>query len=334
MRFVNTTGQTLPTGTISVFGAGGFTGETSLDRLKPGERRFLQIGNDLDGGVTLEKELRREESKRVTLEGDHLSEHFLRTTDEVWTLENRGGSPRTFYVALAADKNAKVTGVDRVDFDEAASQPIVVFDVKSNERAKRSFTVVEGLSRALTLDDLTEKTLRALLQKTTIPASELATLQQALPRAQALEAARAQVTSAERAAGAAQGRPRTPPPRSRRARRRHRVRRRGDRRCAAREARRGSGGSRRRRARKQGRSREDPRRPTRCAPRGAREVGRSPHGLTTSPLESRFDCGQEPGRGGGSPGHRGPHRSLAASTFAASALADRGFAWPQRAITF
>ena len=55
IRFVNGTGQTLPPGTLAVFGGGGFTGETSLDRLKPGERRFLEIGNDLDAEVTEKK---------------------------------------------------------------------------------------------------------------------------------------------------------------------------------------------------------------------------------------------------------------------------------------
>jgi hypothetical protein len=204
VRFVNSTGQTLPTGTISVFGAGGFTGETSLDRLKPGERRFLQIGNDLDTEVTRGKVQRREDSKRLTFEGDRLNEHFLRTTEETWELENRAASARTLYVALAADKNAKVTGVDRMDFDEAKSQPVVVFDVKAKDKTSRTFTVVEGLSRGLSLDGVTEKVVRSLTQKATIPAAETAVLQQALGRVQALEAARAQITDAERAVHDAQ----------------------------------------------------------------------------------------------------------------------------------
>jgi hypothetical protein len=204
VRFVNTTGQTLPTGTVAVFGAGGFAGETSLDRLKPGERRLLQIGNDLDAQLTRKKAQQREESKRLTFDNDEVSEHFLRTTDETWELENRGGATRTFYAILAADRNAKVTGVDRVDFDEAARQPVVVFNVKAKEKATRSFTVVEGLSRGFSLDNLNEKTLRALTQKPTIPASELAVLEQALPRVRALEAERAEVDAADRATSVAQ----------------------------------------------------------------------------------------------------------------------------------
>ena len=55
VRFRNSTGQTLPAGTLAVFAAGGFAGEAALDRLKPGERRFVQFGNELDAEVTEKK---------------------------------------------------------------------------------------------------------------------------------------------------------------------------------------------------------------------------------------------------------------------------------------
>jgi len=204
VRFVNTTGQTLPTGTVTVFGAGGFSGETSLDRLKPGERRFLQIGNDLDGEVTRTSAQHREESKRVTFDGDHLKEHFLRTTEETWQLENRGTGGRTFYVMVSADANAKVTGVDRVDFDETSARPVVVFNVKPKEKGQRKFTVVEGLSRAFSAENLTEKTIRTLADKSTLPPSEVAVLLQALPFVRALEAGHREVTAADHATEVAQ----------------------------------------------------------------------------------------------------------------------------------
>ena len=48
VRFVNSTSQTLPAGTLAFFADGGFAGESALARLKPGERRFLTYGADLD----------------------------------------------------------------------------------------------------------------------------------------------------------------------------------------------------------------------------------------------------------------------------------------------
>jgi len=204
VRFVNGTGQTLPAGTLSLYGDGGFLGETTLDRLKPGERRFLQVGNDLDVEVTQKKTSRHEVAKRLTFADGVLYEHFLRTTDATWEVENRGGSTRTFYVALSADRNATVTGADRLDFDEATSRPVVVFDVKAKQKTSRTFSVVEGLSRNHDADSLTEKAVRALLDKTTIPGAELGVLLRALPRVQALEAGRVAVSAAEHAATVAQ----------------------------------------------------------------------------------------------------------------------------------
>lgn len=198
VRFVNATGQTLPTGTLSVFGAGGFSGETSLDRLKPGERRFLQIGNDLDTEVVTKKSDRKEEPKRLTFGRDRLEEHFLATTTSTWELENRGTTARTVYVGLSADKNATVTGTDRVDFDEATSKPVVIFDAPPKSKKERTFVVTEGLSRATGIDSLTAKHVKELLAKTTIPAAELAVLTQAEPRIRALEAEHAKVTEADK----------------------------------------------------------------------------------------------------------------------------------------
>ena len=48
VRLQNNTRQTLPVGTLAVFAEGGLAGETTLDRLKPGEKRFVQYGVDLD----------------------------------------------------------------------------------------------------------------------------------------------------------------------------------------------------------------------------------------------------------------------------------------------
>ncbi len=205
VRFVNTTGQTLPAGTISVFGSGGFVGETALDRLKPGERRVLQIGNDLDAEVVTKTIHRSEESKRITFGNDQFEEHFLATTKQSWELENRGGSARTIYVALAVDKNATVTGTDRVDFDEVTSRPFVVFEAPAKSKSLRPFVVTEGLERSTGLDGLTGKIVRDLLAKTTIPATELAILAQAEPRIRALEAEHARMADADKTAATVEG---------------------------------------------------------------------------------------------------------------------------------
>jgi hypothetical protein len=183
VRFSNSTGQTLPAGTLAVFAAGGFAGEGALDRLKPDERRFVQFGNELDAEVTETKSTSSEEPKRLTFSQGRLEEHFLRTSRLTWELENRSTAARAFYVGLAVDRNTTIKGVDGVDFDE---------------KGTRAFEVVEGLSRSTRFDVLTEKQLRELAATSSLPAAEAAVAGEAAAKARDAEGAARQVEAASK----------------------------------------------------------------------------------------------------------------------------------------
>lgn len=189
VRFSNTTGQTLPAGTLAVFAGGGFTGEGALDRLKPGERRFVQFGNELDAEVSEKKVTYAEEPKRLTFAHGRLEEHFLRVAKRSWELENRGTTPRAFYVGLDVQKNSSIKGADALDFDEDRGRPVVIFRQAAKQKAVRAFEVTEGLSRAFRADSLTEKELKEITAHGGLPAAELAVANEALPKVRELEAA-------------------------------------------------------------------------------------------------------------------------------------------------
>ncbi|HEY8087356.1 MAG TPA: DUF4139 domain-containing protein, partial [Polyangiaceae bacterium] len=91
VRFLNSTTQTLPAGTIALFGGGGFAGESSLARLKPGERRFVTYGADLDVELQVREHRATDQAKKLVWEpsGERLEEHYLRTSDFTYSVENR-----------------------------------------------------------------------------------------------------------------------------------------------------------------------------------------------------------------------------------------------------
>lgn len=198
VRFGNTTGQTLPAGTLAVFAAGGFAGEAALDRLKPGERRFVQFGNELDAEVSEKKVTAVEVSKRLTFDQDRFEEHFLRTSKITYELENRAATPRAFYVGLAMDRNATITGTDSVDFDEANARPVAVFRLKAKDKPSRTFDVTEGLSRVTTFGAITEKQLREIALHASLPAPELAIATEAAARMKDAAAAAKSVEGAKK----------------------------------------------------------------------------------------------------------------------------------------
>jgi hypothetical protein len=150
VRFVNSTSQTLPAGTIAFFSDGGFAGEATLTRLKPGERKFLTYGLDLDVELREKNPRATEATKRLVWRkaSDTLEEHYLRTRDVTYAIENRSGQARKVALETAIAWNATLTGADKVDFDDASSHPIATFDIAGKTSAERAVHSVEGLERS------------------------------------------------------------------------------------------------------------------------------------------------------------------------------------------
>lgn len=186
-RLANSTRQTLPAGTLAVFDAGGLAGETALDRLKPGERRFLQYGVDLDVELTRVREQSREEPQRLVFDKDMFEEHFLRRRDTLYRVENRAGQARTLYVQLGLQQNAQIQGSDRIEFDTAKSSSLAIFEVPPQSRQERPISTVEGLVTRTGYQSLSAARLTQLAAVSTLPAAERTIVGEAALRQKELE---------------------------------------------------------------------------------------------------------------------------------------------------
>lgn len=185
LRFTNTTGQTLPAGTVAIFADGGFAGESALDRLKPGQSRMVGFGMDLDIEIHDYREEITDDTKRVTWDGRVLAKHFLRTRKVTLELENRSGRDRAVVVRFSLHRNAKVEGVDAVQIDPVTEQPQLLFQSAPKSRVKRPFSAVEGLSSQHDLGHITREVIDALLAAEGLPAGERASLKEAAIKASA-----------------------------------------------------------------------------------------------------------------------------------------------------
>jgi hypothetical protein len=196
LRMVNPTGQTLPSGTLAVFGSGGFVGESQLTRTKPGERRLLLVGTDIDAELEETRVSSVEDVKRVTVESDRLEVHFLLTTVRLLALKNRAGMDKTLALAIPAGKNAKVSGADSVELDEENDRTLALLKIGASSRATRTLTLVEGLSRQTHLAALTEKMLRDLAATPGLPPGEQTALVDGATQLHEAEAADANARAA------------------------------------------------------------------------------------------------------------------------------------------
>ena len=196
MRFVNDTQQTLPPGTMSFFSDGGFSGESAIDRMRPAERRFLTFGADLDVEATQALHQATDEVQRVTFSGDELKEHFLHTTDSDWTVENRSGLPRTVYVGLNLDRNAKLIGADSLDFDTQSGKALAVFHVPPRQSLKRKTISTEGLSRNTRFIGLSAKWFTDAAALATLAPADKTILAEAGPKQKEVEDAQLHLAEA------------------------------------------------------------------------------------------------------------------------------------------
>ena len=196
-RFVNSTSQTLPVGTLAVFADGGFAGESAIDRMKPGERRFIQFGVDLDVELAVTKSHVTEATKRITFEHDVVTEHYLRTTETDYAIENRSARARAVYLALALASNAKVTGTDATDYDATSSTPVAVFRVAARKKDERHTTSVEGLTRRTPLAALGSERLTALAASADLAPADKSIALEAAQRMKELEETRKNAAQAK-----------------------------------------------------------------------------------------------------------------------------------------
>jgi hypothetical protein len=184
VRFVNSTSQTLPAGTLALFADGGFAGESSLARIKPGERRFMTYGADLDVELRGLDTRATEETKRLLWDRSNrrVEEHYLRTSDFTYAIENRSGHSRSVVLVMQLDRNATLTGPDSVDFDADGGRPLAVFAVEAKKTVERRAHAVEGLARATPVGSLTAASLTVMATSASLEAGARATVTEAAAR--------------------------------------------------------------------------------------------------------------------------------------------------------
>ena len=147
VHVTNHSRQTMPAGPIAVFAAGGFAGETTLPRTKPGQARILQFGFDQDSEIHRRATHTSEAVVHLRSYAGGLEEHYLRVRKISYELVNRSGTPRHLYLALDVSNKGNVRGADGLIFDEQSHRAVAVFVIKGMTRKKQQLVVSEGLVR-------------------------------------------------------------------------------------------------------------------------------------------------------------------------------------------
>jgi len=190
VRFVNQTKQTLPPGIISFFSDGGFSGESALPRLRPGEHKIVTFGDDLDVEVTTKNHKAQEAAQKVVYQGQVLEEHYVRTTTADYVVKNDATRPRHVAIAIRIANNGRIDGADRVDYDDTRSLPLAVVDMAPKRTLSRPISTKEGLVRRSGLDALDAAKLEKLSREASLSAFEKQVMAEAAAKAKPYEQAK------------------------------------------------------------------------------------------------------------------------------------------------
>jgi hypothetical protein len=161
MRLKNTSPLTLEDGAITVIDSDAYAGEALLQRLKPGETRFVSFALDLGTLVTARLKRGREPVFMVRAVGGILEIHYHQTEEKVYTLTNQTDHPRIVYVEHPIRGNWELTKESREPSSktpsfyrfkvEIAPRQKVELSVEERQASYENFTVMNLTSHDIEL---------------------------------------------------------------------------------------------------------------------------------------------------------------------------------------
>ncbi|MGV3619562.1 MAG: hypothetical protein ACO1OB_02025 [Archangium sp.] len=169
VRLENTTQLTLEGGTLSVFADGAYSGETQIDRVKPGEVRVLRHGEDLDLEVVRSQRREEGDPRKVRIVGSEGSRalEVTRVDKLVHRVEftSRTDAVRTVLVELAEARYRVTAGGDE---DVRSPNQPRYGRITVEPRASKTVDLVEegAVVERIPATSLTSQRLTALLGHT------------------------------------------------------------------------------------------------------------------------------------------------------------------------
>ncbi len=147
VRIENTTGLTLEGGPLTVLEGETYAGESPLETLKPGEKRYVAYAVDLGVKATTKLDSRRERVHRVAFVRGTMISRYEEIERKTYSFDNKDDAPRTVVIEhprrngyrLRAPDAAFETELDRYRFrvEIAAATPAVIVVEESLEREGR-----------------------------------------------------------------------------------------------------------------------------------------------------------------------------------------------------
>lgn len=173
----NTSPLTLEDGALTVLDGDAYAGESLLERLKPGEERFISFAVDLATLVTTNKEKDREPVFLVRVAEGTFQAHYYEAEKKIYTITNQTEKPRVVYVEHPLREGWRLT--DETPKPVEKTQNAYRFRVEVPARQKLELEIGEhrALMDRYAISNLTPRDLELFVSRRYLDESSRAALE-------------------------------------------------------------------------------------------------------------------------------------------------------------
>jgi hypothetical protein len=180
LRLKNTSSLTLESGALTVMDGNAYVGEALMERLKPGEERFISYALDLGTLVTTESKDDREPVFLVRAINGTFQTHYYQAKKKTYVLTNQTDQPKTIYLEHPIEEGWALSGQTAKPIEKTAT--VYRFRVDIGPRATVQFPVTtrRALMESYALSNLTPGNVELFVSRRYIDDTTRAALQHIL----------------------------------------------------------------------------------------------------------------------------------------------------------
>jgi hypothetical protein len=200
IKLKNTSQLTLEGGSLTVVDGDAYAGEALMERLKPGEERFISFALDLGTLVAARSKGDREPTFMVRVVNGVLQAHYYQTETKTYTVTNQTDKPRTLYVEHPLRTNWSLAPDVPKPIDRTARFYRFRLELKPRETIELPITERRALMDTYSVSNITPRDIQLFISRRYIDQATQAALEKILETKSKLASLDARVSEADREA--------------------------------------------------------------------------------------------------------------------------------------
>jgi hypothetical protein len=200
LRLKNTSQLTLEGGALTVLEGDAYAGEALMERLKPGEERFISFALDLGTLVTRRDKTDHQPAFRIRVVNGVLQAHYYQSEEKGYVLTNQTDRPRTVFIEHPYREKWKLSDDTAKPYETTASFYRFRVELKPRETVELPVTEHLALMDTYMLSNLSTDDIQLSVAKGYVDAATKAALEKIIEIKGKIAAVEARVQAADREA--------------------------------------------------------------------------------------------------------------------------------------